>query len=101
ASTGGASSPGASSGGASTGGASSGGVSTGGTASGGTDKVVVAPVTLVVTAFGPVTDVRLDVTPDAKGGELYAIDLAAGQGRLGGSCLAQVHRQLGDTPPDL
>ncbi|HEY5920512.1 MAG TPA: phosphoribosylformylglycinamidine synthase, partial [Kofleriaceae bacterium] len=65
-------------------------------------KAVVSPVTLVVTAFGPVTDVRKHVTPELRGtGELMLVDLSAGQGRLGGSCLAQVFGQLGDTPPDL
>jgi phosphoribosylformylglycinamidine synthase len=67
-------------------------------------KAVVAPVTLVATAFGPVTDVRRAITPELRGGdgaELYAIDLAAGRGRLGGSCLAQVYGQLGGAPADL
>ncbi|NVB77137.1 MAG: phosphoribosylformylglycinamidine synthase [Kofleriaceae bacterium] len=65
-------------------------------------KAVVSPVTLVVTAFGPVTDVRKNVTPELRGiGELLLVDLGAGQGRLGGSCLAQVYGQLGDAPPDL
>jgi phosphoribosylformylglycinamidine (FGAM) synthase-like enzyme/phosphoribosylformylglycinamidine (FGAM) synthase-like amidotransferase family enzyme len=66
-------------------------------------RTVVSPVTLVVTAFGPVTDVRRAVTPELRGGdrEMLAIDLGAGKNRLGGSCLAQVFRQLGDVPPDL
>jgi phosphoribosylformylglycinamidine synthase len=66
-------------------------------------RTVVSPVTLVVTAFGPVTDVRRAVTPELRGGdrELLVIDLGAGKNRLGGSCLAQVFRQLGDVPPDL
>jgi phosphoribosylformylglycinamidine synthase len=65
-------------------------------------KAVVSPVTLVVTGFGPVTDVRKNVTPDLRGtGELLLVDLGAGKGRLGASCLAQVFGQLGDTPPDL
>jgi phosphoribosylformylglycinamidine synthase len=64
-------------------------------------RSVVAPVTLVVTAFGPVNDARLAVTPELRGGELLAIDLGGGKHRLGGSCLAQVFGQLGDEPPDL
>ncbi len=65
-------------------------------------KAVASPVTLVVTAFGPVTDVRKNLTPELRGrGELLLVDLGAGQGRLGGSCLAQVYGQLGDAPPDL
>ena len=66
-------------------------------------RSVVSPVTLVVTAFGPVTDVRGAVTPELRGEghQLLLVDLAGGQGRLGGSCLAQVFGQLGDVPPDL
>jgi len=67
-------------------------------------KAVVSPVTLVVTAFGPVEDVRRAVTPELRGtGELLLVDLGprTGGARLGGSCLAQVFGQLGDAPPDL
>jgi phosphoribosylformylglycinamidine synthase len=66
-------------------------------------RAVVAPVTLVVTAFGPVTDVRRAVTPELRGEgrELLLVDLGDGRGRLGGSALAQVYGQLGDDPPDL
>jgi phosphoribosylformylglycinamidine synthase len=68
-----------------------------------TSRTVVAPVTLVVTAFGPVNDVRLAVTPElrGRGRELLLVDLGGGKSRLGGSCLAQVFGQLGDAPPDL
>jgi phosphoribosylformylglycinamidine synthase len=64
---------------------------------------VVSPVTLVATAFGPVNDVRLAVTPELHGDgrQLLLIDLGGGRNRLGGSCLAQVYGQLGDVPPDL
>jgi phosphoribosylformylglycinamidine synthase len=66
-------------------------------------RAVVAPVTLVATAFGPVNDVRLAVTPELRGGgrAVLLVDLGGGQCRLGGSCLAQVFGQLGDAPPDL
>ena len=66
-------------------------------------EVVVSPVTLVVTAFGPCNDVRRVVTPELVGGdrELLLVDLGGGQNRLGASCLAQVYDQLGDAPPDL
>ena len=66
-------------------------------------RAVVAPVTLVVTAFGPVNDIRLAVTPELHGDgrELLLVDLGGGRNRLGGSCLAQVFGQLGDAPPDL
>jgi phosphoribosylformylglycinamidine synthase len=74
---------------------------------GGARTAVVAPLSLVVTAFAPVTDVRGTLTPALVGPErgedtaLVLIDLGRGQHRLGGSCLAQVYRQLGDVPPDL
>ncbi len=66
-------------------------------------RMVVAPVTLVVTAFGPCNDVTRAVTPELRAGEreLLLIDLGNGAGRLGGSCLAQVFNQLGDVAPDL
>ncbi|MBL0213663.1 MAG: phosphoribosylformylglycinamidine synthase [Myxococcales bacterium] len=66
-------------------------------------RSVVSPVTLVVTAFGPVLDVTQAVTPELRGDghQLLLVDLGAGQGRLGGSCLAQAFGQLGDVPPDL
>jgi phosphoribosylformylglycinamidine synthase len=67
----------------------------------GDTRTVASPVTLVVTAFGPIDDVRKAVTPELREGELYLIDLGTGQGRLGGSCLAQVYGQLADYPPDL
>ncbi|HUJ63335.1 MAG TPA: phosphoribosylformylglycinamidine synthase [Kofleriaceae bacterium] len=66
-------------------------------------RCVVSPVTLVVTAFAPVNDVRLAVTPELRGGgrELLLIDLGGGRARLGGSALAQCYGQLGDAPPDV
>jgi phosphoribosylformylglycinamidine synthase len=69
------------------------------------ERSVVAPVSLVVTAFAPVLDVRRTLTPelrrDAGPTRLLLVDLGRGQNRLGASCLAQVHGQLGDAPPDL
>jgi len=64
-------------------------------------KVVVSPVTLVVTAFGPCEDVRRAVTPELAGGDRQLLLIDLGRGRLGASCLAQVFGQLGDVPPDL
>jgi len=62
-----------------------------------------APLSLIVSAFAPVTDVRATLTPDLKPGAsvLVLIDLGAGKNRLGGSALAQVTNQVGDQPPDL
>jgi phosphoribosylformylglycinamidine synthase len=68
-------------------------------------KSVVAPVSLIVSAFAPVGDVRKTWTPqlrtDLGATQLLLVDLGAGANRLGGSCLAQVHGALGATPPDL
>ncbi|MGI6494872.1 MAG: phosphoribosylformylglycinamidine synthase [Kiritimatiellia bacterium] len=63
----------------------------------------VAPLSFVATAFSPVSDVRLTLAPDLKadGSRLLLVDLGLGRGRLGGSALAQVYGQAGDTPPDL
>ncbi|MDR2000735.1 MAG: phosphoribosylformylglycinamidine synthase, partial [Zoogloeaceae bacterium] len=69
-------------------------------------KQVTAPLSLIVTAFAPVADVRKTLTPqlrreDESGEtELLLIDLGAGKNRLGGSALAQVYSQSGDVPPD-
>ena len=69
------------------------------------EKAVWSPVSLVVTAFAPVGDVRRTLTPciaaAAGATQLFLLDLGAGRQRLGGSCLAQVYGQLGDVPPDL
>ena len=66
---------------------------------------VTSPLSLVVTAFAPVVDVRLTLTPqlvrDAGPTQLILVDLSAGAYRLGGSALAQVYGQIGDTCPDL
>jgi len=70
-----------------------------------TDKAVVAPVSLIISAFAPVGDVRRTLTPqlrtDLGASTLWLIDLAAGKARLGGSALAQVYGQLGAAAPDL
>ena len=74
-------------------------------ATSGEDKAVTAPMSLVVSAFAPVTDARRTLTPQLSTHEgqtdLVLIDLGAGRNRLGGSALAQVHSQLGDAAPDL
>jgi phosphoribosylformylglycinamidine synthase len=72
---------------------------------GGERKSVVAPVSLIVTAFAPVADVRRTWTPqlrtDFGANVLILVDLGRGANRLGGSSLAQVYGQLGATPPDV
>jgi phosphoribosylformylglycinamidine synthase len=68
-------------------------------------KSVVAPVSLIISAFAPVKDVRRTLTPallmDERPTSLWLIDLGGGRNRLGGSALAQVYGELGDLPPDL
>jgi phosphoribosylformylglycinamidine synthase len=65
---------------------------------------VVAPVSLVVSAFAPVQDVRRTLTPqlrtDREDTRLVLVDLGAGRDRLGGSCLAQVYGRVGREAPD-
>ncbi len=72
---------------------------------GGEEKAVTAPLSLIVSAFAPVTDARRTLTPqlrtDQGESELLLVDLGAGRNRLGGSILAQVHSQLGSQAPDL
>ncbi|MET3130707.1 phosphoribosylformylglycinamidine synthase [Oxalobacteraceae bacterium GrIS 1.11] len=71
----------------------------------GQDKAVVSPVSLIVSAFAPVSDVRLSLTPQLKSdaGEsvIILIDLGRGKNRLGASALAQVTGQLGKETPDV
>lgn len=71
----------------------------------GQKKSVTAPMSLVISAFAPVTDIRKTLTPELKThlGEtdLILIDLGQGNHGLGGSALAQVYRSQGSLPPDL
>jgi phosphoribosylformylglycinamidine synthase len=67
------------------------------------EHAVIAPVSLIVSAFAPVRDARATLTPalDPQASRLLHIDLSAGQHRLGGSCWAQVHGRAGGVPADL
>ncbi|WP_176047260.1 phosphoribosylformylglycinamidine synthase [Burkholderia sp. BCC1644] len=73
----------------------------------GVAKEVVSPVSLIISAFAPVEDVRRHLTPqlrrvaDAGDSVLIAIDLGRGKNRMGGSIFAQVTQQVGDTTPDV
>jgi phosphoribosylformylglycinamidine synthase len=70
----------------------------------GEEKAVTSPLSLVITAFGAVKDVRKTITPQLRqmdGGSLMLIDLGNKQNRMGGSCLAQVYGKLGQTTPDV
>jgi len=66
-------------------------------------KQVTAPVSLIVTAFATLADVRATLTPQLQPGDttLILIDLGRGQNRMAGSMLAQVLNQFGSTVPDL
>ncbi len=64
---------------------------------------VTSPVSLVVSAFVTLDDIRATLTPQLQKGDtsLILIDLGAGQNRMAGSVLAQVLNQFGDVTPDL
>jgi phosphoribosylformylglycinamidine synthase len=68
------------------------------------EQRTIAPVSLIVSAFAPVTDVRQTLTPqirlDAGASELWLLDLGAGRDRLGGSILTQAYARGGGMPPD-
>jgi len=72
---------------------------------GGQTHEVVSPVSLVVTAFAPVADVRATLTPqlrtDVGDTVLLLIDLGEGRQRLGASVFAQVFGQVGTEVPDM
>ncbi|MDN3988078.1 phosphoribosylformylglycinamidine synthase [Zwartia vadi] len=67
-------------------------------------RQVISPVSLIVTAFAPVQDVRQTLTPqlrtDVGPSALILIDLGLGKQRMGGSILAQVCNQIGEQTPD-
>ncbi|GGC92429.1 phosphoribosylformylglycinamidine synthase [Undibacterium terreum] len=68
-------------------------------------KSVTSPVSLIISAFSPVYDVRKSLTPqlklDAGDTSLILIDLGRGKNRLGASAFAQVMQKLGDQTPDV
>ncbi|MCU7955484.1 MAG: phosphoribosylformylglycinamidine synthase [gamma proteobacterium symbiont of Bathyaustriella thionipta] len=70
----------------------------------GEDKSVTAPLSLIISAFSRVQDVRSTLTPQIMMNqgdtELVLIDLGRGRHRMGGSSLSQVYSQIGDTSPD-
>lgn len=68
-------------------------------------REMTSPLSLVITAFARVEDVRRTVTPqlhvDQGENTLLLIDLGEGHNALGATALAQVYRQLGDKPADV
>ncbi|QLF92619.1 phosphoribosylformylglycinamidine synthase [Pseudomonas sp. ABC1] len=69
------------------------------------EKSVTSPLSLVVSGFAPVTDIRQTLTPqlrlDKGETDLILIDLGRGQNRMGGSILAQVYGKIGRQVPDV
>lgn len=71
----------------------------------GAEKSVISPLSLVITGFAPVLDVRQTLTPqlrlDKGDSKLLLIDLGRGQNRLGASIFAQVYSQVGQDTPNV
>jgi phosphoribosylformylglycinamidine synthase len=69
------------------------------------EKMVVSPVSLIVSAFAPVFDARKTLTPtlnrSLKDSGLIYIDLGLGKNRLGASTFNLVFNEVGDIPPTL
>jgi phosphoribosylformylglycinamidine synthase len=73
-------------------------------ADGASQTTVAAPLSLIVTAFAPLADVRHARSPELSttpGNALYLVDLGGSKNRLGGSVLAQVFQQIGNEAPDI
>ena len=68
-------------------------------------KEVKAPLSVIITAFAKVRDVRRTLTPQLRTDQgetvLVLIDLGQGKNRLGATALTQVYHQTGDQPADL
>ncbi|MCU1728277.1 phosphoribosylformylglycinamidine synthase [Pseudomonas sp. 7P_10.2_Bac1] len=71
----------------------------------GADKSVTSPLSLIVTGFAPVLDIRQTLTPELRMDkgltDLILIDLGRGQNRMGASILAQTYGKLGKQAPDV
>ena len=70
----------------------------------GAQKSVVSPLSLIISAFAPVEDVRKTVTPELKNVEdsvLLLVDLGNGKARMGGSAFGQVYNNMSGDAPDL
>ena len=72
---------------------------------GGQERSVVAPLSLIVSAFAPVRDIRMTLTPELRDDRgdtmLLLVDLGRGKNRLGASALAQTYSRVGASVPDL
>lgn len=71
----------------------------------GETKAVTSPLSLIISAFAPVTDASKTLTPqlrtDVGETQLLYIDLGHGHNRLAASALAQVYQQTGHRGPDV
>ncbi len=71
----------------------------------GEQREMVAPLSLIISAFAPVQDIRTTLTPqlrtDQGDTDLILVDLGKGRNRLAASALAQVYGQVGHYAPDL
>uniref|UniRef100_UPI0028ACF56D phosphoribosylformylglycinamidine synthase n=1 Tax=Stutzerimonas balearica TaxID=74829 RepID=UPI0028ACF56D len=71
----------------------------------GGEKSVTSPLSLIVSGFAPVADIRQTLTPqlrlDKGATDLILVDLGRGQNRMGASILAQVYGQIGRQAPDV
>lgn len=71
----------------------------------GGEKSVTSPMSLIITGFAPVTDIRKTLTPELRmdKGEtdLILIDLGRGKNRMGASILAQTYGKIAAQAPDV
>ena len=68
-------------------------------------REMTSPLSLIISAFAPVSDIRKTLTPelqmDQGDTDLLLLDMGCGQHRLGGSALAQVYGVTGEAVPDV
>jgi phosphoribosylformylglycinamidine synthase len=71
----------------------------------GVEKSVTSPMSLIITGFAPVTDIRQTLTPqlrmDKGETDLILIDLGRGKNRMGASILAQTYGKIAAQAPDV
>ena len=71
----------------------------------GEQRSMTAPLSLIISAFAPVSDIRLTLTPQLRTNQgptdLILLDLGEGRNRLGASAFAQVYQHLGSEGADL
>lgn len=71
----------------------------------GVEKSVTSPMSLIITGFAPVTDIRKTLTPqlrmDKGETDLILVDLGRGKNRMGASILAQTYGKIAAQAPDV